>query len=247
MVRLLKWCFLIFFGLFLLPAGLSLLVWQADASKPNSWNAADWNSAGLLPAASETEDAVVHVMAARTGRWKGALSVHSWLVIKQKGAQRYTRYDVVGWGTPVRVNAYAADARWYSNEPQIIHTARGDVAEALILELERAIYAYRYAERGDYVIWPGPNSNSFVAHVLDQVPETGWVLPANAVGRNWLGNGEWVRIDPDGMNIQVSINGYAGFAIGTRHGFEVNVLGLVFGVDFARPALKVPGFGDLRF
>ncbi len=201
----------------------------------------------MLPTASNAEEAVVHVMAARTGRWKGALSVHSWLVVKQKGADRYTRYDVVGWGTPVRVNAYAADARWYSNEPEIIHTARGGRAEKLILAFERAIFAYQYGERGDYVIWPGPNSNSFIAYLLDQVPESGWVLPANAVGRNWLGNGEWVRIDPNWRNIQVSLNGYAGIAMGARHGFEINFLGLVAGFGISKPAIKLPGFGDLTF
>lgn len=242
MIRKIFW---VVFFLFLLPSVVSLLVWQADTNKPKNWNAADWNSAGVLPSATLSEEAVVYVMAARTGRWKGALSVHSWLVIKQSGADRYTRYDVVGWGTPVRVNAYAADARWYSNEPEIIYSASGHAAEEIILNIERTIFSYPHGERGDYVIWPGPNSNSFIAHLLDQVPETGWVLPANAVGRNYIAEGRWVKVDHDWKNIQVSFNGYLGFAIGIRHGFEVHLLGLVAGFDFNRLAIKLPGFGNL--
>ena len=42
----------------------------------------------------------------------------------------------------------------------------------------------RYDGR-DYRIWPGPNSNSFVAHVLREVPELGTTLPPNATGRDF--------------------------------------------------------------
>ena len=56
-------------------------------------------------------------MAARTGGLKGAFSVHTWIVIKKAGAKAYERYDKVGWGMPIRRNAYPADGRWYSNVP----------------------------------------------------------------------------------------------------------------------------------
>lgn len=245
MKKLFKMLALAFALVFLLPAAVSFLIWQADDTRPTRWNEANWSTANLLPPADANEDALVHVMAARTGRWKGAFSVHSWIVVKQKGADTYSRYEVVGWGTPLRQDAYAPDARWYSNEPQIIHTAKGERAEKLILDIERAVFSYPYGERGDYRIWPGPNSNTFVAHVLDQIAETGWTLPANAIGRDWPADGSWVRIDPDGFNFQISASGFVGLSLGFRHGFEVNVLGLVAGVDFARPGVKLPGFGTL--
>ena len=34
-----------------------------------------------------------------------------------------------------------------------------------------------------------------------------------------------------------------GVLVGLEEGLEVNVLGLTFGVDFNRPALKLPGLG----
>ena len=244
-MRILRRTLSLLFLVFILPALLSLAVWQADASKPQSWSSANWSSAGILPAASENAEPVVYVMAARTGRWKGAFSVHSWVVFKEAGAQTYQRYDVVGWGNPVRNNAYAADARWYSNEPEVLHRITGEPAARLIPEIRRAISDYPLADYGDYQIWPGPNSNSFVAHILNEVPELGFALPPNAVGRDWLGNQKWFHLDPDFGNLQISIAGYAGVALGKRHGIEVNFLGLVTGIDLADPAIKLPGFGRI--
>src|SRR3984893_10466354 len=57
------------------------------------WQTADRSSAGILPAPAEHADAVVRVFAARTVRWRGIFAVHSWIVVKEKGAPRYTRYD----------------------------------------------------------------------------------------------------------------------------------------------------------
>jgi len=232
---------------FILPACLSFAVWQADASRPNSWRAADWSSAHILSDVEHTPEAVIHVMAAKTGRWKGAFSVHSWLVMKEKNATAYDRFEVVGWGTPIRQNAYPPDARWYSNMPEIHHTIQGDAAERLIPKIKQAISRYPHADYGDYIIWPGPNSNSFVAYLMNHVTELNQTLPSNAVGRDYLGHGRWVQLDPSWKNVQVSLFGYAGFAVGRRHGLELNFLGLVAGFDFSKPGLKVPGFGSLRF
>ncbi len=243
LLRLIKRIILFVLLVFIVPALASLAVWEADASKPKQWHQANWSSAGVLPSAQEEKEAVIYLMAARTGRWKGAFSVHSWIVMKQADAERYDRYEVVGWGTPLRKNAYPADARWYSNEPEILHTIKGKEAERYILEFERAIFAYTEAERGDYVVWPGPNSNSFIAHLLNEVAELGLVLPSNAIGRDWLQNGQWYVLDADNRNLQVSFRGIAGLAIGTRHGFELSFLGLVAGIDFDKWGIKVPGFG----
>ncbi len=235
--------FLLF--VFVLPALTHLVIWQSDNSRPASWNRANWSSSDLLPSADEDREAVIYIMAARTGRWKGGFAVHSWIVTKEQDGHSYDRYDVVGWGNPVRHNAYAADARWYSNQPEIIKSIRGREASAIIPKIEDAVRSYPFADRGSYQAWPGPNSNSFVAHVLNQVPEIGIVPPANAVGRDYLSNGSLIRIDPDWLDIQVNLGGYAGFAVGRRSGFELHFLGLVAGIDVLNPAIKIPGFGRI--
>jgi hypothetical protein len=37
----------------------------------------------------------------------------------------------------------------------------------------------------------------------------------------------------------------AGVTLAVAEGLELNLLGLVVGIDFARPALKLPGLGRL--
>ncbi len=133
MFRLMRNMLVWIFVLFIVPA-LASIGWWMSMERPLSWRSADWNSARILPAPDKEKAAVIHIMSARTGGVKGALSLHTWIVTKAEGAGRYNRYDKVGWGSPVRTNAYAPDARWYSNEPQILKTIRGPVAESLIPE-----------------------------------------------------------------------------------------------------------------
>ncbi len=230
--------------IFLVPAAASM-VWWLTVDRPGSWREANWGSSGVLPPAARFDGAVVHIMAARTGGMKGALSQHTWIVTKRAGEERYTRYDKVGWGRPVRVNAYAADAYWYSNLPYAVHTVKGDRAEALIPEIEKAVRNYPHSVVGGYHIWPGPNSNSFVAHVLREVPDIGASLPPNAVGRDHLAGGRWWYYSSRGWNVTFSAGGLFGISAGELSGIEVNFLGLVAGFDFRDPALKVPGFGRI--
>jgi hypothetical protein len=226
---------------FALPA-LATLVWWELQDRPRSWRTADWSASGILAKADGDREAAIYVMAARTGGLKGALSVHSWIVFKKAGASAYERYDKVGWGMPVRRNAYAPDGRWYSNIPQVIHEVRGEAAEQLIPQVEAAIASYPYAMRGGYRIWPGPNSNSFVAHVLREVPELGARMPPNATGRDYAPGWAAAQWLPEG-GVHVTAGGWLGFTIGRKAGLEVHFLGLVAGLDFARPALKIPAFG----
>ena len=225
--------------LFVFPAIIALVAWLAT-DRPESWRTANWGSSGLLEPAQSTPEATVHVLAARTGGLKGALSVHSWLVIKPAGAIRYIRYDKVGWGTPVKRNAFEPDGRWYSNEPFIVAEVRGTRAEALIPDIERAIASYPFNRHGGYRIWPGPNSNSFVAHVLRQVPEIGATLPTMAVGRDYPTNG-WLRFSVGDLEMRVNLFGLAGFAVGLRSGLEFQFLGLVAGLRWSPFDVDLPG------
>jgi hypothetical protein len=232
------------FVVYLLPTLASAGLW-AMGDHPSRWSEARWTSAGILPKPQVDQDAVIYVFSAMTGGLKGSVASHSWIVIKQKGASAYTRYDKVGWGTPVRRNLRDADAYWYSNQPQIVASVTGSKAELLIPKVEGAIAAYPYAEPGGYTIWPGPNSNTFVAFVLRTVPELGAVLPPHAVGRDYLPDGEFVHLDDDWRDLHVTVRGLIGFSIGQRSGIEFQFLGLVAGLDLARPGIKVPAIGRI--
>ncbi len=234
---------LLIFAIFLAPI-LARAAFYAAGSDARSWRDADWSSTGALPQAQDYEPARLVVFTGQTGAWKGIFSVHSWVVFKAAGAKRWTRYDVVGWGTPVRANGWPADGRWYGNMPVAIADVSGPQAEKLIPKVEQAVRAYSYNRSGDYRIWPGPNSNSFTAAVLRAVPELKVALPANAIGRDYR-SGLYAGKTDSGTGVELNAYGLFAVKLGWIEGVEVNLLGLVAGLDIRHPAVKLPGFGRI--
>ncbi len=230
-------------ALFLLPIAARAALYAIDDA-PRSWRDADWSSIGSLPPAREFPDARVIVFSGRTGGWKGVVAVHSWVVVKPRNAAAWTRYDVVGWGNPVRVNGWAPDGRWYGNRPTVIADIRGPEAETLIPKIDAAVRSYQYGHAGDYRIWPGPNSNTFVATVLRAIPEIGATMPPNAIGRDFRAR-PYAGPTDSGTGVEASLWGVLGVKVGWVEGVEVNLLGLVAGLDLRHPAVKIPGFGRL--
>jgi hypothetical protein len=229
--------------LFLLPVA-ARATFFAFEERPRSFRDANWASTGALPVASEHPEARVLVMSGRTGGWKGVVAVHSWIVFKAENGQRWTRYDVVGWGNPVRLNGWAPDARWYGTAPSVIADIKGKEAQALIPKIEQAVKEYRYANYGDYRLWPGPNSNSFVAAVLRAIPEVQVTMPPNAIGRDFR-PGPYAGWTDSGTGVEANLWGLFGMKAGWVEGLEVNFLGLVAGLDIRDPAIKLPGFGRI--
>ncbi len=230
-------------ALFLLPIAARAALYAYEGG-PRSWRDADWSSVGSLPPAEAFPDARVLVLCGRTGGWKGVFSVHSWIVLKPEHGQSWQRYDVVGWGEPLRVNFRDPDGRWFGDRPRVIADIRGKQAATLIPKIERAIRAYPYSHDGDYRIWPGPNSNTFVAAVLRAVPEMGATMPPNAVGRDFRPM-PYLRLTDSGTGVEASLWGLLGIKIGWIEGIEVNIAGLVAGLDLRQPAVKLPGFGSI--
>lgn len=231
--------------LFLLPIAARAALFAFEDG-PRSWRDADWSSTGTLPTARSAPEARVLFYSSRTGGWKGVVAVHSWIVVKRANASRWTRYDVVGWGNPVRVNGWAPDGRWYRTAPTLVADLKGDAAEAMIPKIETAIRGYRFSNDGDYRVWPGPNSNTFVQTVLRAVPELQTTLPANAIGRDYR-PGPYVGLTDSGTGFEASLWGLLGVKAGWIEGLEVNMLGLVAGLDVRQPAIKLPGFGRIGF
>ena len=235
---------LLFLGIFLLPIAARATAFAFDHTRPRSYAEADWSSIHRLPAAAEFPDARVLVMSGRTGGWKGVFSVHSWVVFKRAGQSSWTRYDVVGWGNPVRINGWAPDGRWFGDPPKVLVDLKGADAEKLIPKIEVAVQNYRWNHAGDYRIWPGPNSNTFIANVLRAAPELGVTMPANAIGRDFRPQ-FYAGLTDSRTGVEINFWGYAGVKLGWVEGFEMNFLGLVAGLDLQHPALKLPGFGRL--
>src|ERR1700742_4395710 len=241
----LKKLVLIFLLLVFVPiaASAARYVWTGDGR--GNWQTADRSSAGLLPPASAHQEAVVRVFAARTVRWRSILAVHTWIVVKEKGAAAYSRYDYTAWSDPIRSNGFGPGGRWFGATPETVVAVNGERAEGLIPKIRYVIENYKFRAYGDYSAWPGPNSNTFVQAALDAVPELCAVLPPTAIGKDFPYDGRWFGVTPSERGVFVSIAGYLGLTVGWVEGFELNFFGAVLGFDIRRPALKLPGLGRL--
>jgi len=230
--------------IFLLPLLVRAVIYYAG-ERSVGWYDADWSSARILPPAAADPEARIIVFSGRTGRWKGIFAVHSWIVLKPENARSYTRYDLTGFGRPLHVDGWAPDARWFGNAPQIVADIRGPAAAAAIPKIRTAIAEYPYAKHGDYRLWPGPNSNTFVANVLRAAPELDIALPPEAIGKDFRTDGALFGLTGSGTGVEASVWGLLGVKLGWVEGLEVNLLTLVAGLDIRRPAIKLPGFGRI--
>ncbi|HEU4644239.1 MAG TPA: DUF3750 domain-containing protein [Burkholderiales bacterium] len=205
----------------------------------------------LAPDPATTPDAVVQVYGARCSRWHGHFGIHTWIAVKPSGARAYTIYEVTDsyfrrTGSAVAIRKRAPDARWFGNTPGLLADKRGEGVDALIKRIDQAVREYPYAH--EYVVWPGPNSNTFTAHVARAVPGLEADLPPTAIGKDYLGDRLLAKA-PSGSGFQVSLFGLLSVLVSGVEGVEVNVLGLGFGVDPFSPAIRLPllgRFGAIR-
>jgi hypothetical protein len=215
------------------------------AGWPQSWRTADWSSAGILPQAKDVDEAQVMILSTRTGRWKSIFAEHMSIVYKRETDVDWTRYDVVGWGNPVRKNAYDADAKWYGNTPRVIYKLTGDNAAQIIPAIEDNIKAYPHTARGSYTVWPGPNSNTFVATIVRETSGFDAELPAVAVGKDWLAPLFGMAPAPSKTGWTVSLAGVIGGTAALEEGLELHLLGSTIGLDFNDLAIKLPALDKI--
>ena len=231
-----------FLAFYLAPIALSAGLYYLR-NEIADWRSADRSSAGLLPPAARQREAVVRIFSARTVSWRGIIASHSWIVVKDADAPAYQRFDYTAWGLPIWVDRFVPDGRWFGSSPELVFAADGAEAEGMIPRIRQTITEYRYAKLGDYHLWPGPNSNTFVAAVMSAVPEMRASLPATAIGKDFPYDGRWAGLTPSGTGIRLNLGGYLGVTLGWVEGIEVNILGAVAGLDLRRPGLKLPGLG----
>ena len=232
----------------LLPIGLSLASHLLEQNRAMHWWEARNDSTGLAPTPSTTPQAVLQIYTARAFSWRGVFGVHSWIAVKPSNAQRYIRYEVLGWAVrrgnkAVRVSAAVPDGYWFGSYPELLVDLRGAGVDALIEKIHRA--AIRYPHMNEYRLWPGPNSNTFIAYIGRSVPELNLDLPPTAIGKDYIAGGGFAALTPSGSGYQLSLYGALGLLVGFEEGLEINLLGLSFGIDPLGPALKLPGLGRI--
>jgi hypothetical protein len=211
------------------------------------WYQLPRDATNLLPDPATTPEAIVAVLSAPTYGWRGYFAVHPWIVYKRAGETTYTRYEVIGWSRTnlVRRNHARADGQWYGASPTLLVFKHGEQAQTLIAGIEQAIASYPYPQ--NYRSYPGPNSNTFLAHIGREVPALGLDLPPTAIGKDYRPLSSPFGVAPSGSGVQVSLEGLLGLIASPQEGLELNVLGLSIGVDLNCPALRLPFVGRLGF
>jgi Protein of unknown function (DUF3750) len=262
-MRRIKTVLLLLVTLYLLPiiARATVLLFDDQIQNPQLYDVetVDMSSTGILPAATSHAEARLLIMTAPMAGRRGKFLAHSWVVLKNKDADSWSRYEVLGFasretdgvrdghwlGNSPVLNRYPPDGRWFGRSAVPVVDVRGSDAEALIPKIEAAIADYE-AKAGRYRFWPGPNSNTFIAAVLRAVPEVAATLPPTAIGRDFR-SAPFVGLTDSRTGIEASLWGVLGVKIGWVEGFEVNLFTVVAGFDLRRPELKLPGFGSVGF
>lgn len=232
--------------LLLLIGPLAVLAFgDVDLERP--WYEASQDRVGLAPDPAMVHEAMVQVYGARTVRWRGAFGIHPWIAVKRSGASEWTTFQMVGWRSlrggdgVVESSTDAPDRRWYGAQPMLLTQRRGPGVDALIDRIEEAVRSYPWSR--SYRLWPGPNSNTFVAWIARQVPELDLDLPATAIGKDYLGPTTLLASAPSGTGWQISVLGLVGATLARSEGLELNLLGLSVGIDLDDRRLRLPGVG----
>jgi uncharacterized protein DUF3750 len=230
-------------AVFVLPLAARAALWSFEP--PHRWIDASWASAGILPPAASDPEPRIAVFAARTAGWRAIFAVHTWIVLKPAHADSYTRYEVTGFGRPLWINARPPDGFWLGARPELIADIRGELAGEAIPKIEAAVHAYPFTDYGTYRLWPGPNSNTFIATLLRAAPELAVAMPPEAIGKDYRADGSLFGLTESETGIEMSLYGLLGLKVGKVEGVELNVLSLVAGLDALHPAVKLPGFGRI--
>lgn len=229
-----------------LIASLAQAMHQRGSHSQDGWWSARRDPSGMAPdPRRHAREAIVQIYAAPTWGWKGVVAVHPWIIFKRAGETAYRRYEVISWGggEKVRLNRNSPDGYWYGAKPRLLVEHRGAAAEAMIPQIEAAIASYPWPNT--YHAWPGPNSNTFIAHIGREVPALKLDMPANALGKDYRALSNPVGLPPSGRGLQISVLGVAGVTLGSEEGFELNVLGLNVGLDISPLRLRLPFIGGL--
>ena len=220
------------FVLLLFITGVSIAI-SASVLFGSDWRTADRSSAGIAPDPAIESEAVIQVYAARTFSWRSLFAVHTWIATKDKDAKNYNVYQVVGWrkwrNLPVVVKEKdVPDRSWFGNSPTILTEVKGAEAVAMISSIESAVSSYPYHDT--YRTWPGPNSNTFIAHIGRSVPELRLDLPPTAIGKDFMTRNRFIDTPPSGEGVQFSFFGLFGGLISAVEGIEINIFSLSFGL-----------------
>lgn len=200
--------------------------------------------------------------------WYSRFAHHAWIDLRNAEGF-WTRVEILGFPFSVHIEdiseAEAFSARRFGRDVHLIKTVAGPQAQAMVarvLELAEACEDYgrlvlEWDEQGgyaghvvpasgrDYRNWPGPNSNTFVAWLIEGTPGLHAELHHNAVGKDYP-EGFRVGRTSAGYGLEVEL-AWLGVGLGLSQGLELHILGMTAGLDLWPPAIKLPMLPRLGF
>lgn len=166
---------------------------------------------------------------------------HAWIVVQPAEGPNH-RYEYGGSGSQDPFDDFAA------GDVMLHGVVRGTPEEIAKIDACLAEASKDFYQRHpDYFPIPGPNSNTFVAH-LDRACSLMIELPATAIGRDYVGI-VGADITEAGTGVQIGSIPF-GLRVGLREGVGVQIFGLPLGVHFWPPGIDLPvnpgrlGFGS---
>ena len=141
------------------------------------------------------------------------------------------------WGDPARY--------WYGEKPILLGEISGADAEKAIPKIRDAAENYPFA--WNYRVWPGPNSNTFISHLIRSAENFPFGLPPHAIGKDYSVEGSFFTKSSSNTGWQFSIYGLLGFILSSAEGLRFQILGLEFGWNPLRSEFYWPGVGILEY
>jgi hypothetical protein len=169
------------------------------------------------------------------------VAVHYWFVAFEPQTKSWHRYEVwqkpnvgaTSWGH-VHKDLKHPDAGIGGGTYRVSTEWRGKVAQDINKVL---VASSEYPKRDTYLVWPSPNSNTYIAWILRESKAAADLHPMG-IGKDYLGF-FGVRTSTTQTGIQCE-SPFLGLKVGLLDGLEVHILGLTFGVDILCPAIKTP-------
>jgi hypothetical protein len=176
--------------------------------------------------------------------WYSLFATHTWIELHQKGEEEWLRIEANT--SPRTQNLHPSIAthnvRW-GRDVELIAVFLLEDAAAMIPQILES--ADRHAQGFEYRAYPGPNSNTYVARILDDVPGMDVELPHNAVGKDYAPIIDAGITDSrDGLHLDIPL---LGASLGYQQGIELHLIGLTAGFSLWPPALKIPFLPRIGF
>jgi len=232
---------IVIFTLFL--GGPLYMLFSGQLVLGKHWREADRSSSKIAPNPNSIKESIVQIYAARAFNWRGMFGLHTWLVIKQKNENKYSVYQIIGWKLlqgleVIDVRYDIPDRMWFGNKPWILYQAIGEEADLLIPQINKLIKQYPFKNK--YSLWPGPNSNTFIAYIIRNIPSIKIRLPVTAIGKDYQINSICTKALSK-TGIQCSLKGIISLTLAKVEGIEINLFGFTFAFNTEIPYVHLPG------